>query len=363
MSDAGPHANAATTDAVGTDPVGTDPVGTDALGTDERSLELVRALADEAEAFDGSSPFSDQAVLAVAQGARTALRFSRPGDEPTGPLGIGIFGIVPGEAGPADPAAGDTGVDAAGHRPVAELDLAVRPAARGRGVGRAAFAILLDRLREEAPGAELRAWVHGRQPAAEHLLRGAGFEPARTLYRLALDPTLLPAPGAPAPLPKGFAAVTFDPADTAQAEAWVRVNAAAFAAHPEQGAVTLDDFLALTREPWFSADDLIFAVDPGAGGAAEADVPATGAAVAGFSWIKTVRNGRRTECELYVIGVDPAYAGRGLGGALLGATLARMAEHHPERVTLYVDGDNPAMRLYERAGFAVDTVSTQWRRG
>ena len=52
--------------------------------------------------------------------------------------------------------------------------------------------------------------------------------------------------------------------------------------------------------------------------------------------------------------VDPAYAGRGCGGALLAALMARTAGRGHGVVRLEVmAGNDPARRLYERAGFAV----------
>lgn len=286
--------------------------------------ESARSILDEAERLDGTPPMSDQALLAASQGRRELREFD--GDA------VGILGE-------------------------GEVDLVVRPTARGRGVGRAAFAELIAAADRQAPG-ELRAWAHGDNPAAEALLRGAGFEPIRTLYRLALDPSaLVTAIEGSRALPKGFALETFDHVSPWHSEEWVRVNAAAFTDHPEQGAVTLQDFATLTAEPWFDPEDLIFAIDER--GAQEG---AGEGRVAGYTWIKTTRS-EGVETELYVLGVDPDYAGRGLGAALLGATLRRMAEHDPDRITLYVDDDNEnAVTLYRRAGFEVDQRSTQWLR-
>ena len=64
-----------------------------------------------------------------------------------------------------------------------------------------------------------------------------------------------------------------------------------------------------------------------------------------------------------MLGVDPTFAGIGLGAALLGETLRQMATHRPNRITLYVDGDNTnAVALYARAGFMVEQRSMQYLR-
>lgn len=296
-------------------------------GAGDRALESARGLIAEAEAFDGASPVSDQAVLAAAQGQRTLLLFEGAGSAPQ-PVALGVIGQ-------------------------GEVDLVVRPSERRRGIGAAALGILLARGDERA---ELRAWAHGENPAAEALLRHAGFGPVRSLYRMALDPALLPhdeRDPLALPTPPGLRLRAFDPEARGDAAAWVRANAAAFAAHPEQGRITEADFSLMRQEDWFDPADLLLLAEE------------TGDELAGSTWIKTVRSdsGGSTECELYAVGVRPEYAGRGLGRLLLDVTLARMAQHRPARVTLYVDGENePAVRMYERASFTIDSRSRQWSR-
>ncbi len=308
-------------------------IATRVEATDASAMRAARALMARAEEHDGLSPVSDQAMLAVAQGQRTLLIFAEPGTDGITDDGIDADGIV-----------------AAGIVGDGEVDLVVRPDARGRGIGGAALELLLA----EAPG-ELLAWAHGENPAAEALLAHAGFAPVRLLFRMALDPARLPADGRD-PLglrpPEGFTLRVFRSGNAADVDAWVAVNAAAFATHPEQGRMTADDVRLVTEEPWFDPDDLFLLAGPSG-------------ALAGSTWVKTIAGepGEAPECELYAVGVHPEYAGHGLGRFLLDVTLARMAEHRPNRVTLYVDGDNErAVELYRRAGFTVDSRSRQWRR-
>lgn len=300
----------------------------------------VRELLDEAEAADGSAPISDQALIAAQQGRRPLYL----GDDAVGIVGEG------------------------------ELDLVVRPRSRGEGRGGRALELLLreveDRARpDQLDDRELRAWAHGESPAAAALLRRAGFEPVRELLRMTLDPDRLQAAidGARA-MPEGFEVEPYDPAARpSQAEEWVRVNAAAFASHPEQGRMTLGDFEALEQEGWFAPDDLRLAWAVGSSPHLSSSPHPTGPGgehrLAGSTWVKTVAGPHGVETELYSIGVDPSFAGLGLGAGLLGETLRRMAEHAPNRISLYVDGDNTAaVALYERAGFEVEQRSTQWLR-
>jgi ribosomal-protein-alanine N-acetyltransferase len=51
------------------------------------------------------------------------------------------------------------------------------------------------------------------------------------------------------------------------------------------------------------------------------------------------------------IGVEADQRGRGIGGALLGALLKAARAADVRSVSLSVDPSNPALRLYERAGF------------
>ena len=310
--------------------------GVDSKGAPPTStMTQVRRLLSEAETADGIPPVSDQAFIAAERGERELSLFTAGTDREV--IALGVVGA-------------------------GELDLVVHPDARGNGVGSAILSQLLD----SSPGSgELRAWAHGENPAARALLSRASFQPVRELLRMTLDPSLLPdapaAPVAPTTYDGGFHTATYDDAVPAQAEAWVRVNAAAFASHPEQGKMTLEDFHALTRETWFDPEDLIFCFD--AAGTPEAPAGHT----AGYAWVKTVRDAGSPElspsCELYAIGVHPDYAGRGLGRALLGSVLDRMAQHRPSRVTLYVDGDNErAVDLYLKHGFEVEQRSTQWLR-
>ena len=289
------------------------------------TLDEARPLLERAEQHDGASPVSDQALLAVSQGQRDLTLFA-PAAVGAAPVAVGVLGQ-------------------------GELDLVVDPAARGVGVGSQALAALLapdgaDRV----PAASLLAWAHGENPAASALLSRFGFRPVRSLYRMALEPALLPK-GAMDPLavalPDGFELRTFSDGD---APAWVAANAQAFADHPEQGKLSVADFTLLSAEPWFDAADLFLLSAPNSDD------------LAGFTWVKTVRDAGAVETELYAIGIVPGFAGSGLGRALLRVTLARMAEHRPDRVTLYVDGENSrAVGMYEAAGFTIDSRSTQWR--
>jgi mycothiol synthase len=212
-----------------------------------------------------------------------------------------------------------------------ELDLVVSPDSRGHGAGR--------RLAEEAvaalDGIPVTAWSHGDHPAAARIAEALGFEPVRSLW-LMRRPADVPLPSVAEP--DGIAIRAYRDTD---ADGLLAVNAEAFADHPEQGALDrrgLDERMA---EDWFDPAGLLVADRDGE--------------VVGFHWTKRHPDGTG---EVYVIGVAPSTQGSGLGKALLVAGLQHLADRGSPEVLLYVESDNPAVRLYESFGFTHEPRDT-----
>jgi mycothiol synthase len=158
----------------------------------------------------------------------------------------------------------------------------------------------------------------------------------------------------PAQLPEGFHARPFEPGRDEQA--WLETNAAAFARHAEQGRMSLADLQDRMRQPWFDPAGFILV---------EAD-EAPGR-VAAFHWTKVDPDQRssvdpaRTAGEVYVVGVHPAYQGRGLGRPVTELGLAHLAGMGLPEVVLYVDGDNAAaLRTYTGLGFSSIMVDVMY---
>jgi mycothiol synthase len=234
--------------------------------------------------------------------------------------------------------AGYAQLETAGDGGFATAELAVHPEVRRRGLGgRLAEALLA----EVPPAKAVDCWAHGGHPGAARLAERHGGELVRELRQMRR-----PAGGdVPEPvLPEGVELRTFRPGE--DDAAWLRLNALAFAHHPEQGAWTEADLADRLAEPWFDPEGFFLAV--------------RGGELVGFHWTKVHPDGLG---EVYVVGVAPGEQGSGLGRALTAAGLRHLIrERGVPAVLLYVDADNPAaVRVYERLGFTVHEVDLMYR--
>ena len=286
------------------------------LEVDEPTTALLRGLWARAAEADGVGAVSEAFRLAVGPPRDGVVHLLRHADD--GAL-VGYAQVA--EAGTPD----------------AVAELVVDPPARRHGHGRA----LLDAVLAEGARS---VWAHGLLPAAEALARSAGLEMTRSLHRMTRP--LTEADAVDPQLPAGFSVRAFEPGR--DDETWVRLNAAAFARHPEQGRLTVADLHERMAQPWFDPAGLLLVVED-----------ATGDVVA-FHWTKVEPGGVDTG-EVYVVGVDPAHQGRGLGSPLTRLGLAHLARLGLGEVELYVDGDNTAARrTYERLGFTDAAVDGQY---
>jgi len=307
-------------------------------------LALLRAAGDA----DGAYPLSEHVALHLRHG----------GDPPA----VHLLVREPGPHG----AVRDHGLVAYAHVDAtdavegAAAELAVHPLCRRRGLGRALVAEAI-RVADERSDGRLRLWAHGDHPSAAALALSMGFERARVLWQMRRSLFAeVPAPV----LPPGVHLRAFVPG--ADDEAWVRVNARAFAEHPDQGRWTVDDLRVRLREPWFEAAGFLLA---------ERD-----STLLGFHWTKihgeshaqprpdSPLDDQETHAhepigEVYVLGVAPEAHGTGLGTALTLAGLRHLRARGLDQAMLYVDEANSgAVRLYQKLGFARWATDVSYRR-
>jgi mycothiol synthase len=293
------------------------------------SITDVLSLASAAHAADGVAPLSEDALLHVRHGNEAGMETDGTRDF--------LLRLTDGTlAGYAQLALGEAETQAGGDSPGQEWsgELVIHPGHRNHGLGTALAEALTGGDDERA----IRIWAHGDLPAAAALAKSAGFARIRSLWQMRMDLTgaALPEPAFPA----GVTLRTFRPGQ--DEDAWLGVNARAFAHHPEQGSWTRDDLAMREAEPWFDPDGFFLAERDGA--------------LAGFHWTKVHAHGGEGGApigEVYVLGVDPDGQGGGLGKALTLAGLAHLRRLGLAAVLLYVDESNAAaVRMYAGLGFS-----------
>ncbi|GAB2752810.1 mycothiol synthase [Streptomyces bullii] len=282
-----------------------------------QQVDAVLGLLAEAARSDGQQAVSEQGRLQLRGGAREGVsHYLLTAD---GEL-LGYAQLE--DTDPVEP-------------PAAEL--VVHPSHRGQGHGRALGAAVLA-----ASGKRLRVWAHGGHSAARHLAQVLGLTLFRELRQMRRP---LADFDAPEPvLPPGTTVRTFVPGQ--DDAAWLAVNAAAFAHHPEQGSLTQRDLDDRMAEPWFDPAGFFLAF--------------RGEELVGFHWTK-VHAAERLG-EVYVLGVSPAAQGSGLGKALTTIGLRHLKERGLPTAMLYVDADNKAaVSVYERLGFTTYETDLMYR--
>ncbi|CAL9486418.1 mycothiol synthase [Streptomyces sp. enrichment culture] len=284
---------------------------------DAEQVEAVLALLSEAARTDGQQAVSEQGRLQLRGGEREGVSH----------LLLTLDGELVGYAQleDTDPVEAPAG------------ELVVHPAHRGHGHGRALGSALLA-----ASGKRLRVWAHGGHPAARHLAQVLGLTLFRELrqMRRSLEDMELPEPV----LPENVTVRTFVPGE--DDAAWLRVNAAAFAHHPEQGSLTQRDLDDRKAEPWFDPAGFFLAFH--------------GDRLAGFHWTKV--HAEEQLGEVYVVGVAPDAQGGGLGKALTTIGLNHLRAQGLPTAMLYVDADNKAaVAVYEGLGFTTHEVDLMYR--
>ena len=288
----------------------------------EADVATIRSLAETAEQADGVAPLPEQVLLHLEHPGETdawhfVARRLASADQASELIGYAVLDKSNPEEGPT-------------------AEVVVAPDSRRQGVGGA----LLDALRMKVRRGDkpVRVWAHGALPGAAALAAKRGLEPVRELWVMARPLEDVPPPA----IPDGIRIATFRPG--VDDEAWVRVNARAFAHHPEQGSMTVEDLRVRMEQPWFDPEGFFLAWRD--------------TKLAGFHWTKVHDHstygddGDGPVGEVYVLGLEPDEQGSGLGRTLTQVGLRHLHDRGLKEVILYVEADNaPAIAVYTKLGF------------
>ncbi|WP_024800746.1 mycothiol synthase [Nocardia sp. BMG51109] len=283
------------------------------------TAERIHGVLERAAAADGVAAVSEQAVLSLTTPGPARHLVAASDDEV-----VGYANLVP--------AHGD-------HPAMAEA--VVDPRHRGRGIGATLVSTALA-----SGGAGARVWAHGNLAPARAVAGRLGLAVARELWQMRRP---LATPELPElRVPETVVLRTYaGPADDAEL---LRVNNAAFDWHPEQGGWTDGDIAVRRDSSWFDPKGLFIASDAADPGR-----------MLGFHWTKVHTRDDPPAGEVYVVAVDPAAQGRGLGRLLTLAGLHHLRDRGLGEVLLYTEADNTAaVHTYARLGFETAHVDAAY---
>jgi mycothiol synthase len=134
-------------------------------------------------------------------------------------------------------------------------------------------------------------------------------------------------------------------------EVFLELNNRVFAGHPDQGGWSIDDLKVRVNEEWFDEKGFFVCEDTGK--------------LIGFCWTKIhgahthshvgneTDHGHEAIGEIYVLAVDPAYKGQGVGKNLTATGLNYLKYQGLTSAILYVGVENiTALNLYKSLGFS-----------
>jgi mycothiol synthase len=296
----------------------------DVVAPDDASIaDAVRDLVARLEAATRRSGLSEDRLRALDHAARGDL----------GALMTGVAARRPGRPGLVGWAQID-GRDAGG---TPTLEAVVLPDLGGPALDGLVDAALVAFA--GSGGGPLRWWVGHATETDDVRATARGFTTERDLLQLRC---VLPLAARPAGRPA--TSVTTRAFRVGLDEAgWLVQNNRAFAGHPEQGHWDLPTLEAREAEAWFDPDGFrVLEVD---------------GRIAGSCWTKVHASVEPPMGEIYVIGVDPDFHGRGWGRALTEDGFAWLATQGIRDGMLYVDAANAAaVGLYSSMGMVTHHV-------
>lgn len=195
--------------------------------------------------------------------------------------------------------------------------------------------VTLERAIELVPkGVSMSVW--SRRQGLDDALARVGFERLVSLAYMVV----------PLPLPVTTDLIV-DAFTAGDEERLLSINHAAFGSHREAGGLDETELAALMSEPWFEPKGILF--------------HQIGGVDAAFCWTKIHDGG---DGEIYRIGVDPRFQGRGIGREIVVAGYDHLYGNHGiQKGVLWVDESNrTAVRLYEGLGLRVESRNQEFGR-
>ncbi|MGI9023194.1 MAG: mycothiol synthase [Acidimicrobiales bacterium] len=296
-------------------------------------IAAVSELLDVATRVDGHAPLGEHQWLDLVHGGRA-----------------GFAGLVAWEPGHDHPVGyAQLTRDAQGTGRTWALEFVVDPHHLDTSpeIGTTLVQAALGIVRGEG-GGHVHLWVPKPGPDHDRIAEAAGLHKGRELLQLRRPLPLPPGPERPVDrgdgLTREHGGLDLRPfLPGSDEEAWREVNNRAFNWHEEQGGWDIGTIRDREAQPWFDPAGFLLHERDGR--------------LAAFCWTKVHDDADPPLGEIYVIAVDPAFQGLGLGRALAVAGLDSLAARGLRTAMLYVDGDNaPGLRLYEKLGFTVDHV-------
>ena len=277
-------------------------------------IAIVRDLLRDAERADGHRPLSDHLWLDLVDGGRE-----------------GFAGLVAWEPGHEHPVA--YAQVSRGHESYS-LELVVHPHHRYEMnlIGPELVGAALEEVAASG-GGHVHWWVFEPTIAHEQVASMTGLRSGRTLHQMRRSLPLSAADARDQVATRSFVKGHDE-------DEWLSVNNRAFEHHPEQGGWDIATLTSRIAQPWFDADGFrVHEID---------------GRMAGFCWTKIHRDTEPALGEIYVIAVDPDFAGRGLGRGLVVAGLDSLSKRGITNAMLYVDAANTAaITMYENLGFRI----------
>ncbi len=283
---------------------------------DPFEIDEVADLCRRVTAFDGRDALGEHQWLDLVQGGRA-----------------GFAGIIAKEEGHDHPVAYAQVSRSSTDDQEWTLELVVSPHHReDEQVAVAVIEAALDVVAAEG-GGHIHWWVSEPRPDHERIAAATSFAGGRDLYQMRR----------PLPAPHPFELTTRPFVTGLDEKAWLEVNNAAFAWHPEQGGWTHETIADREKADWFDpAGFLMYEV---------------AGRLAGFCWTRVhpAKDGQPALGEIYVVAVAPHAQGSGLGRSLTLAGLDRLHRINDCPIgMLYVDASNvAAVRLYATLGFTI----------